>query len=173
MSEVAYKKYFLKPGFIYLTAEPTVITTVLGSCIAVTLFDKKNKIGGMNHFVHPVMSRGEISSALYAKPATLQLLKLFQETGAFFKTLEAQIFGGATHPEATGELATIGERNKKIAEDLLTKFGVRLIGQEVGGYYGRKILFNTMTGEIMIAKVEKIRQTDWYPAEADSNGKQP
>ncbi len=50
------EKYFLEPGYIFMTKKPTVISTVLGSSVAVCIFDPKRKIGGMNHFLFPYAS---------------------------------------------------------------------------------------------------------------------
>lgn len=45
--------YFLEPGYVYLASQPTVISGVLGSCVAVCLYDRKRRVGGMNHFRFP------------------------------------------------------------------------------------------------------------------------
>jgi len=156
-------RYFLKPGYILLTAEPTTIMTVLGSAVAVTLFDPFRKIGGMNHFVFTDFEEKVSPTALFAKPAITKLVQMFNQLGAPNETLEAHIFGGACPLDAEDELKSLGDKNVVQAEKVLGEFGISIIGKETGGHYGRKIIFNTASGEIIIAKVEQIRRSDWFP----------
>jgi chemotaxis protein CheD len=158
-------RYFLKPGYILMTAEPTVVMAVLGSAVAVTIFDPIMQMGGMNHFVHPALKTGDSPTALYAKPATVKLIKMFSEVGAHIGGLEAHIFGGGCPAGASEEQREVGLHNVTEAETLLKECGINIVGKETGGQYGRKIMFNTYTGEVIIAKVEKIRQDDWFPGE--------
>lgn len=161
-------RYFLKPGHILITGEPTTILTVLGTAVAVTLFDPIRKFGGMNHFVHPVLEENVSPTALYAKPATVKLIRMFNELGAVTENLEAQIFGGAVPLEKDSERRVLGEDNIEAAENILREQGIKIVGRETGGYHGRKIMFNSSTGEVIIAKVEKIRKDDWFPGNNDN-----
>jgi chemotaxis protein CheD len=161
------KEYFLKPGFIFFAVEPTTILTVLGSCAAVTIYDRSRRQGGMNHFVHPQLGSGDSPTAVFARPAILQLVRLFNQSGSDFSALEAQVFGGAAHPEAIGLQKEIGQNNVNEAREILSRYGIKIAGEDVGGRQGRKIIFNTETGEVVIAKVDKIRSEDWYPQDGD------
>lgn len=156
-------KYFLKPGHILITGDHTTIMTVLGSAVAVTLFDPVRKLGGMNHFVRPRLGENIPPTALYAGPATHKLIRMFKELEAPPRNLEAQIFGGAAPLEKDAEKALLGGQNIEAAEKILQENGVKIVGRETGGHHGRKIMFNTWTGEVIIAKVEKIRKDDWFP----------
>jgi chemotaxis protein CheD len=156
-------EYILKPGFIFYTCEPTMILTVLGSSVAVTFYDRKKRCGGMNHFLFPWMQPEIQPTAVYAQPAVVQLLRMFHDSGSSLDNLEAHIIGGATPDGANEEKAEIGNNNVEAAVHVLDNFDIPIIGQEVGGRHGRKVLFNTETGELVIAKVEKIRKNDWYP----------
>ncbi|MBC8277593.1 MAG: chemotaxis protein CheD [FCB group bacterium] len=156
-------RYFLNPGHILITGEPTTIMTVLGSAVAVTLFDPVRKLGGMNHFVRPHLGEDESPTALYAGPATVKLIRMFSELEAIPQNLEAQIFGGAVPLEKDADKTLLGEQNIEAAEKILQESGVTIVGRETGGHHGRKIMFNTWTGEVIIAKVEKIRKDDWFP----------
>jgi len=161
--EIKGREYFLKPGYIYLAAEPTMISTVLGSCVAVSLHDKLNHTGCMNHIVHPLLTEDVPATAMYAKPATIHMIRMFKESGSNLDNVEAQVFGGAAHPGATGDLAKTGENNLEIAEQLLMNYGINVVGRDVGGNQGRKVVVNTSNGEVIIAKVNNIRRDDWYP----------
>jgi chemotaxis protein CheD len=159
----ASKNYFLKPGFIYVSTKPTIISTVVGSCIAVCVFDRKQKIGGMNHFQFPAVRNEKQATARYGNVAVSMLIKLMVNEGSKAEHLEAQILGGAYNPEISHK--NIGRENIQIAQKVLTQKGVRLASEDVGGEKGRKIVFNTNTNELAVIKVDKVRQEDWYPYE--------
>jgi len=157
------QNYFLKPGFIYVSTKPTMISTVVGSCIAVCMFDRKQKIGGMNHFQFPAIRSAKHATARYGNVALPTLINLMINEGSKNEHLEAQIFGGAYNPEI-GE-KNIGQENIRIAKTILAKKGVHLASEDVGGEKGRKIIFNTNTNELAVVKVDKVRHEDWYPYE--------
>ena len=86
--------YFLKPGFIYLPDRPATISTVLGSSVAVSLYDRSRKIGGMNHFLFPYIESRDKTTAQYGNIAVLTLIRMIAANGSDYVNLEAQIFGG-------------------------------------------------------------------------------
>ena len=151
---------FLEPGYIYLPARPTQLCTVVGYGVVVTVFDQERKQGGMCHYLYPYRKSKKESTALFAGPAIVALVKMFFEMGAKAVDLEAQLFGGAweTGAEAPREWA---EKNIKVGSEILEKLGVPITGRDVGGRRGRKIVFNSDTGETAILKVNQIRSSDW------------
>ena len=68
--------YFLEPGYIFVSPQPAVISTVLGSCIAVCLYDAKRRIGGMNHFQFPATRRKDQATARYGNVALPYLIRM-------------------------------------------------------------------------------------------------
>ena len=157
--------YFLKPGYIFVPQQPTIISTVLGSCIAVCLYDPKQKIGGMNHFQFPRTTDRKNATAQYGDVSTIMLIRMMAENGSAIKHLEAQIFGGAYNP--ANAVQNVGRENIQIARRVLAQKGVRLVSEDVGGEKGRKVVFDTRANEIAVLKVEKLRQSDWFPYEGD------
>lgn len=155
-------EYFLRPGYIYVPRVPTLISAVLGSCVAVCLWDKKQEYGGMNLFLYPQTRDPEKATSQYGNVATKTLIRLFLEEGSRKKNLEAQIFGGA-HPESTGEKAEVSRRNIAVARHVLGKNGIRIISEDVGGTRGRKLVYNTLTNEVVSIRVDRLRENDWYP----------
>ncbi len=153
--------YFLKPGFIYLPDRPTTISTVLGSSVAVSLYDKSLKLGGMNHFRFPYIESQKKATALYGNIAILTLIRMMAANGSNISNLEAQIFGGALNPEYSKR--DIGQDNLKIVKQILSRKKIKIISEDIGGELGRKIVFNTGTYEIVILKVDRLRESDWYP----------
>jgi len=157
------RDYFLKPGYIYLPEKPTVISTVLGSSVSVSLYDKQMKTGGMNHFLFPVVDMGKQTTSLYGNIAVLTLVRMMLKNGSVQSSLEAQIFGGAYNRVDSSR--DIGHENFKIARSILNQKQIKIVSEDVGGELGRKIVFNTMTYEILTLKVERLRESDWYPYE--------
>lgn len=155
--------YFLKPGYIYLPEKPTVISTVLGSSVSVSLFDRVTGTGGMSHFLFPVSKQPEKGTALYGNIAVATLVRMMLENGSSLPHLEAQIFGGAFNPEVCDR--DIGRDNLRMARSILARKRVRIVSEDVGGELGRKIVFNTHTCEIITLKVDRLRDSDWFPYE--------
>ena len=159
------RDYFLKPGFIYMPEKPTVISTVLGSSVSVSIYDKRLKTGGMNHFLYPFIQLNEKTTALYGNIAIPALVRMMMENGSKRSHLEAQIFGGAFNTEVSHR--NIGQDNYRTARQVLNRKRIRIVSEDVGGELGRKIVFNTLTYEIGILKVGRLRTSDWYPYDGD------
>ncbi|MBF0203918.1 MAG: chemotaxis protein CheD [Desulfamplus sp.] len=157
--------YLLKPGFIYLADKPVSISTVLGSSVSVCLFDKKQKIGGMNHFQFSEIREKDKSTPIYGNVATLTLIRMMLLNGSKDRHLEAQIFGGAHNPLVSD--INVGINNINTARLILNSRKIKIVSEDVGGEVGRKIIFNTSTCEIAVLKVKKLRQSDWYPYKSD------
>jgi len=155
--------YFIEPGYIFVATKPAVISGVLGSCVSVCLFDRELKIGGMNNFRFPFIKEKNMATAVYGNVATLALIRMMLNEGSEIKNLEAQILGGAYNSELSPQ--NIGKENILTAKKILTREGVRIASEDVGGEKGRKVIFNTSNNEIAVMKVDKLRLGDWYPYE--------
>lgn len=158
--------YFLEPGSIFACWEPYTLATVLGSCVAVCLCDTISKVAGMNHFVFP-KHFGHQSPIKCGSHSIPQLLKMVTEMGANKKNLEAHIIGGSF----SGEYASkdIGKKNIEMAKKILAKYKIPIVNEDTGGTFGRKVVFNTNSGEIIVCKVKSIREQDWYDDKSISN----
>jgi chemotaxis protein CheD len=153
--------YLLAPGHMYVAVSPTLIRLVLGSCVAVSLWERNLRIGAMNHFIYPFTKDPARATAKYGNVAVPAMISMMIEYGAAPSDLEAQIFGGATPEEA--QHIGIGQKNTRIARLMLEKRGINVISEDVGGFQGRKIVFDTYSGKVAIIKVPKIRMNDWFP----------
>ncbi len=158
-------KYLLKPGFILVTKTPTLISAVLGSGVAVAVFDRKRGFGGMNHFQYPAPPASGQTTARYGNVATWALVKTMLAYGSKPKHLEAQIVGGAENPETPSD--PVARENIRAAQNILRKLKIQSVSQDIGGRKGRKVVFNTATNELVVMKVDRLRQGDWYPYESD------
>ena len=153
--------YFLQPGYIVVPDQNVSISTVIGSGVSVCIYDKKNQIGGMNHFQLPYIAAKGKTTAVYGNVATLALIKMMMLHDSKKKHLEAQIFGGAYHPQKND--MDIGSENIEIARKILSRSNISIISEDVGGAKGRKVVFNTRTNEMAVLKVKTLRNVDWYP----------
>jgi chemotaxis protein CheD len=158
--------YLLQPGYIYAPERAVSISTVIGSGVAVCIFNKKARIGGMNHFQLPFMSAKGKTTAIYGNVATITLIKMMLSFEPDIRStkarhLEAQIFGGACNSENSDK--DIGKQNIEIARQILTQNKIAIISEDTGGKKGRKIVFNITTNEAAVLKVDHLRNVDWYP----------
>lgn len=156
-------EYFLKPGYIFIYRGPVMVRAVLGSAVAVALWDRQQQWGGITHYLFPRTSNRQEATARYGNVALLALTNLLQEQGASLEDLEAQIFGGASPRTAISD--DIGAQNIEVARQILARKKIRLVSEDVGGYKGRKLIYNLATNEAVVLKVDRIRASDWYPYE--------
>ncbi|MCB0273416.1 MAG: chemotaxis protein CheD [Calditrichaeota bacterium] len=135
-----------------VSREPAIITTILGSCIAVCLWDQRQNIGGMNHFVLPLWNNDGIPSPRYGNIAIPKLLEKMTDMGSQRRDLVAKVFGGgAVIQSASGHL-NVGERNIELARKMLTELRIPISGSSCGETHSRKIWFETETGRIKMKK---------------------
>lgn len=161
--QIEVREYFLKPGYIFIYRGPAIVRTVLGSAVAVILSDREQKISGLNHFMFPRTANRQEATARYGNVAMLALINFLGDEGAHQDDLEAQIFGGARPRTTTTE--DIGDQNVEIARQILSKKKIPVVSEDVGGFKGRKLIYNLATHEAVVLKVDRIRESDWYPYE--------
>ena len=152
------ERYYLHPGYIYASSNKAFISTVLGSCVSVCLWDSRNKYGGMNHFIYP-KTNDHVRNGRFGNVAAPYLIKLMMELGSRKEDLVAHIVGGANNPVIK---TNIGKKNIEMAEKVLSKHNIKVSIRDIGGQTGRKLVFNTETGEILVNKGAAIREGDWY-----------
>ncbi len=132
---------YLYPGRLHVDANAVRITTILGSCVSVGLWDARQGVGGMNHFMLPT---GMDASPKYANHALPMLLDSILRLGAEKARLRACVFGGAVM--AQRDHFQLGPRNIETALSFLHQHGIPLEKELTGGCRGRKIHFNTGDG---------------------------
>ncbi len=142
-------KIFIYPGSLEVTTQPKTLSTILGSCVAVCIWDKKLKFGGMNHFMLPLWNGEGLASPKYGNIAIDKLIRKMINNGSETEDLEAKIFGGGNVIESANNVYRIGERNIEIAYSKLAEYGIKITGSSTGGKLGRKILMNTSNFQIL------------------------
>lgn len=142
-----HTRHYLIPGKIFVAAQPFAISTILGSGIALCLWDSSRRIGGANHFMLPDGPDNSETATRYGNVANPALLQRMLGLGAEIKTIEAKIFGGSLPNVSFGpENESLGERNIQAVKHFLDMQGIRLAHSEVGGPHGRKLIFHTDDG---------------------------
>jgi len=148
-------EHFLYPAALHVSKEPTIIKTILGSCVSVCLFEPNLKFGGMNHYMLPYWNGQGLASPKYGNIAIEKLIERMLEMGVNKSSLKAKIFGGGKVIDTTISDFHIGERNIEVAIEMLAENRIPIIAQSVGGNNGRKILFETHSGNVMHKFVER------------------
>ena len=146
------EKSFLLPGEMGFFKEETQISTVLGSCVAVCLFDTRLKIGGMNHFQLPDV-QGTLTGGKIGTTAIKALLREAMIAGCKQSDLVASIYGGAHVVNAFSSGQDIGERNILKAKEMLMDFKIPIIKSDVSGNASRRITMNTSNNRVEIVHV--------------------
>jgi len=147
--------HFLYPAALFASKTPHLVTTILGSCVAVCLYDPVLRIGGINHFMLPLWNGQGLASPKYGNIAIEKLVEKMISLGCDQSRLQAKVFGGGEVIDSHITSFNIGARNIRLAYDMLEEYKIPIIGQSVGGNLGRKILFNTETFEVKQKFIQK------------------
>ncbi|HEX6095199.1 MAG TPA: chemotaxis protein CheD [Thermoanaerobaculia bacterium] len=144
---------YLPPGALIASAEPLEVTTILGSCVSVCLWDADAGIGGMNHYLLPTGAATE-QAQRYGDAANAMLLERVLALGANMRRLRAKVFGGACVVKAfRNGVTTFAERNIRVAQEFLREQRIQLVNEDVGGERGRKLRFRTDDGQALLRYV--------------------
>jgi len=146
--------YYLKTSELYVSRKSCKITTVLGSCVAVCLWDKELKYGGMNHFLLPQYNTysSYAPSPKFGDFAINDLILKMNNLGSRTKNLQASIYGGA---KIFNIGLNIGEKNIAMAFDVLKRKKIPIIQSDTGGLIARKIIFYNIENKIDLIKIKK------------------
>ena len=155
------KKVTIHIGEYFASQEPLVITTFLGSCVAVCLFDWKKKIGGMNH----ILIAGEASFKEYNAPARYSinamelLINAMMNLGAARKNLAAKVFGGANVIPHIPEEDSVGLRISEFVLQFLDRERINITAQDLGGHKSRRVFFHTDTGAVFLHRSNSLKSS--------------
>lgn len=135
----------LTQGEFRVSRDPVVLSTILGSCVAVCLHDPEAGVGGMNHFLLPDGGEShDAGSERYGVNAMEQLINALLRLGARRGGLVAKAFGGAN---MTARLAPIGDSNASFTRQFLATEGITCLAESFGGTNARRVLFWPQTGK--------------------------
>ncbi len=157
------EKIYLKPGEVCFSQRPVRVTTILGSCVAVTMFHRPSGVAAICHALQPVCPLQPAGCRdrcpkkyQYVSCVVPIMAARMMETGYRAREIEAKVFGGAalfrSNPALPSQL-TIGRQNVETAMALMCHSGFMVKASHVGGDEGRKIIFDTRTGDVLLKGV--------------------
>jgi chemotaxis protein CheD len=149
--------YYLYPAAIHFSKEPCLVTTILGSCVAVCLWDSALHYGGINHIMLPLWNGQGLATPKYGNIAVKKLIDNMLSLGCKKQNLVAKVFGGGEVIDTNISNFQIGERNIQIVQQILDEEKIRIVSSSVGGKLGRKIIFNTYDGSVQHKYIEKTK----------------
>ncbi len=143
-------------GEIMVAESPNFLRSVcIGSCIAVTLYDRDTAIGGLAHIELPCVeeARNKSSPARFSDVAIGMMINQMKKQGVCIQDVRAKIFGGANmFPEIISSDSTmdIGKRNILAVREELERYNIDIVAEEVGDHIGRSVLFDTSDGSVVV-----------------------
>ena len=144
--------HFLHAGQVFVSAEGHSVVLILGSCVAVCIWDSSNGIGGATHYLLPTWDGKGAQSPRYGDVAVSVLLQKLLEAGADRRQLRAKVFGGGCLFDSMRDANShreqhLGSRNVEVALEMLVKARIPVVSTEVGADRGQRIVFCTGSGE--------------------------
>jgi chemotaxis protein CheD len=149
-AETELQQIYLHPGVLYASPEPANLSIIVGSCVAVCIYNQRLSIGGATHYLLPTLQGQGMPSPRYGDVAIAELLAGLVLAGSKKKDLQAYIYGGACVLRAfrSGTRELIGDQNVRLALEILSRERISVVRQETGGEKGRKITMRTDTGVV-------------------------
>jgi len=145
----------LMPGQMHLGQQVASLRTLLGSCVAITLWHPTRRIGGMCHFLLPQRQRrnGEPPDGRYGDEAVAEMVKLLTALGTQPQEYVAHLYGGAdTMSGVSAARFNIGERNIEQGWSLIDRYGFQLDGVDVGEDIPRTVALTLATGVVTMRR---------------------
>jgi chemotaxis protein CheD len=158
------KSIKIAPGEYFVTKNRMVLSTLLGSCVAVCLYDEENGVAGMNHFL---LSNNRYSKTMpfaiseagrYGIHSMELLINSMMRHGAKRSRLQAKAFGGTSVlglASQAGNFNCVGEVNCRFIREFLGNEGIPLVTSDLGGCEGRVIYFDADDFSVYVRKIQK------------------
>ena len=153
------------PGEFFVSTEPMVVYTVLGSCISACIRDPIAGVGGMNHFMLPAPKEHQSGDAWggestrYGSFAMEQLINGILKRGGLRQRLEVKLFGAGKIYEGNID---VGARNTEWVLNYLKAEGFAIASSNLGDVYPRKVYYFTDSGRVLMKKIERIKNRTIY-----------
>jgi chemotaxis protein CheD len=156
------------PGEFFVSSDPMIVYTVLGSCISACIRDPVAGVGGMNHFMLPEPrekahdSWGE--STRYGSYAMESLINEILKRGGLKSRLEIKLFGASKIYDGQMD---VGARNAEWVLNYAKTEGLSVVGRDLGDVYPRKIYYFTGSGRVLMKRIERIKNQTIYDRELE------
>jgi chemotaxis protein CheD len=164
MNAPAISSNHLNIGDMVLGRAPHTISTLLGSCVAICMYEPSRQIGAMCHCALPKCRSshqcrpGCGQAGKHVECAIRVMLHHFQKQQIPREDIQVKLFGGANVLSSMGLKTNswmIGSQNEETARRIITRNRLTIRAADTGGERGRKILFDINTGKVSVAKIKK------------------
>jgi chemotaxis protein CheD len=151
---------FLQPGEFYFGEDHTRVRTLLGSCVAMTLWHPRLRIGGMCHYMLPARPGNDSGASLdgrYADEAMQLFIRQLKATRTRPADFQVKLFGGGNMFARAGagtrvRHMDISERNVEAGRALLKRHGFRLTAEDLGGLGHRNVILELWSGDVWVKR---------------------
>nr|A9AB16.1 RecName: Full=Probable chemoreceptor glutamine deamidase CheD [Methanococcus maripaludis C6] len=148
----------VKMGDIGVAKSPESIETLLGSCVAIILYDRGKKVGGVAHVMLPKSrNAAEKNPGKYADTALPELLDRMTKLGARKDKLTAKLAGGAAMFKCNSNTIDVGKKNIEASKEEVRKVGLRIASEDLGGDIGRTITLSLKDGSVIVRKGAELK----------------
>ena len=146
------------PGEFFVSSDPIIVYTVLGSCISACIRDPVSGVGGMNHFMLPKPKEGGGDSwgesTRYGSYAMESLINDILKRGGIKSRLEIKLFGAGKIYDGNID---VGARNAEWVLEFLKAEGLSSCKNDLGDVYPRKVYYFTESGRVLLKKLERVK----------------
>ncbi|MDK2790557.1 MAG: chemotaxis protein CheD [Methanothermococcus sp.] len=141
----------VKMGGFEVSKSPEILETLLGSCVAIMLYDPGKRVGGMAHIMLPeTRDMNTKTPGKYANTAILAMIAKMVILGARPEKLVAKLAGGAKMFKSKSNAMDIGTKNINAAKRELKKYEIKIVGEDLGGTSGRTVRFTLRDGKVFV-----------------------
>ena len=159
MSEI-----FLLPGDFYFGNEYTSVKTLLGSCVAITMWSKQFKVGGMCHYKLPrrLVGPKTILDGSYGEEAVLLFLQHMNKYMLSAQDMTVGVYGAGNMFSNVIEnnSNSVGDQNINLAHQLLSELGFEISHESLGGSISRRVSLDIRKGIVSLQSLD-VEQSEW------------
>lgn len=165
-NEQHFAEVYLQPGEMFLACEPTIIRTLLGSCVGVAFWSRKGGVGALCHAMLPRCPGMPYETSAergyrYVDYAIHDIGRRLDLLGVKRSEVDVKVFGGADvllSGEDASLRKTVGSLNCDSALEVLQEEGFRIIASSLRGVTGVSIHFNTWNGEVLLRRIKHANE---------------
>ena len=159
---VPLPEVYLQPGMSYLARQPTILRTLLGSCVGATFWSARMGVGALCHGQLPKCPKNTpggltlLAGRKYVDFAIRDLARQFDELGVRRAETQVKLFGGGDVllvDDVGSARPTIGKLNCESALEVLQEEGYTVAASSLGGKFGLNIQFHTGSGEVRVRRL--------------------
>lgn len=162
-AKTAVIEVFLQPGEYFVGDADYRIRTLLGSCVSITLWHPRLRIGAMSHFLLARRPSRPCAGydGRYGEEAMWLMVRELGRLGVTPSACQGKIFGGGNMfpQQARAAGINVGQKNGETARDLLRSYGVNIASESLFGIGHRQIIFDVSSGNVWSRQVKPTDNT--------------